>query len=328
MFVRFFRSSFVIQQVVIVLAGLLLWSRSFFQSPAMPVPGRSVPLYVALYDLLHDLPVVPVLLGFLVMLLTAFLLNNILDRNEIVSKNSSLTGFLFIILTGYHPELLVLNPVGITLFLLVLIISSMFAFYNRPDSLDLVYLAGFLTGTGSLIYTPFFLFFFLILVSLVLFRSLNWRDWLASLIGLLTPFLFLATGYFWFDQLHEKTKEWVTTFSLSAFPTGPFSVSWIALSFILFALALIYWLSSMIHLSEKTIEIRKKTILLNWLPLFALATYFMGTRNGFFHLILFAGSTAILISISVLRLRKSFWHEALLAAFFLIILINNLFINL
>jgi hypothetical protein len=43
---------------------------------------------------------------------------------------------------------------------------------------------------------------------LLLFRSFNWREWVAGLIGFITVFFFLAVFYYWNDNLSSFYQIW------------------------------------------------------------------------------------------------------------------------
>jgi len=323
MVLRFFRSSFFSQYLAICLAGLLLWGRGFFYPAHLPLPEGPVPLYRLLYNVLAGIPVTATILGFIVSLISAFLANYLLVHNEIVNKNSSLTGFLFIIFTGFHPALLILNPVSIVLLLLLLTVNSLFDSYNKTESQDLIYLAGFLIGTGSFIYFPFLAFYGFILVALILFRSSNWREWLSSLLGLLTPYLFLSAYYFWFDELLFKWNIFVHSFAIYLKPGFIMDPGFVIQAGVIVLVMIAGWLNSVVHLSEKTIEIRKKAILLNWLVLFVILSLIFGNNLQTLHFLLIAGCTAFLMAMYLLQLKRSFWQEIVLILVFVAFVVGN-----
>jgi putative flippase GtrA len=155
MFLRFFRSGFVTQYLAIGIIGLLLWGRAFIDPPAMPAPDGPVPMYSLIYSLLHSLPHVAVILGFILTLASAYLLNRLLTRNEVLLKNSSLSSLIFIALMSYFPFLLTLHQVSIAALFLLMILERLYRAYSRSESLELTYVAGFMIGIASLFYLPF-----------------------------------------------------------------------------------------------------------------------------------------------------------------------------
>lgn len=325
MILRFFRSSFFSQYLAVIIAGLLLWGRAFFESPSMPIASGPVPLYKLIFFLLSDLPLMAVILGFLLNLCSAFYLNFLLTKHEILPKNSSLAAFLFLFLVSYYPVLLTLHPANICLFILLLILERVFASYSRQEPLELDYAAGFLVGIGAMFYFPFIFFYLLILISFIVFRSSGIREWISSLIGLVSPFIFLTVYYFWFDEakdrIHEFVQSFIPDFQLDAFrDTGLMIFTAIQAILLLFGI-----FAGLSRISERTIEIRRKTTLLIWLAVIVIFGFpFTGTLLPY-HLLISFITVSALLSLYVLRLKNTFWQEIFLILLIFSVLAHNLF---
>ena len=325
MFLRFFRSSFFSQYLAIILAGLLLWGRAFFVPPMMPVATGPVPLYKLLYLLLSGLPLLAVFLGYLLNLASAFYLNFLLTRHEILPKNSSLAAFLYLFLVSYYPVLLTLHPVNICLFILLFVLEQIFASYSRKDPLGLAYSAGLLVAIGAMFYFPFIFFYLFILVAFIVFRTSSMREWISSFIGIFTPYLFLIVYYFWFDLARFKILEFGHSF-IPHFTLEPFrDTGLLIFTMLQFILLLFGVFAGLARISDRTIEIRRKTILLIWLAVFLiLSAPFAGPLISYHLLISFIAVSALL-SLYFLRLKNTFWQELLLMTLIILVLIHNLF---
>jgi hypothetical protein len=291
----------------------------------MPLPDGFVPFYSFLYSLLSGFPVIQVIAGYLLVIVSAFLLNIIFYRHNIVQKNTSMTGFIFVIMMSYYPELQTIQPVNIAVFFLLLILTQLLKSYNREEPLDFIYSAGFLTTIGSYVYFPFICFYGLILISFIFFRSGKWREWVSSFFGLLTPFLFLATYYFWFDQLMPKIHEYSGMFTIHAALEPLKKPVYIILSSFIILFSLYSLLYSLSKRTEKTIEIKRKNLLLNWVIFFVLVSFLFSTDLTGYHLelvfITFSGSIAFYL----MQIRKTFWQDLVLMLLLLFLISNNLF---
>jgi putative flippase GtrA len=324
MFLRFFRSCFATQYIAIGIIGILLWSRAFFEPPGMPAPDGPVPLYALIYALLHGSPRAASMIGFILTLLSAFLLNRLLTSNEVVLKNSSLSALIFIALMSYFPFLLTLHQLSIATFILLMILERLYKSYSKSESLELTYVAGFLIGIASLFYLPFILFFFFLLISFIIFRNIDWHEWVGSFIGLATPYIFLSVYYFWFDEWMIKAHEYQHFFMIS-FDPAPFrEPTFLILSGIVLVLLVLGLITGLSRLSEKTIEIRKKTILLIWLiPVMILSIFFSASLLKYHLLISFITLSGFL-SVYLLKIRNTFWQELIFVGLLVILLLNNL----
>ncbi len=324
MILRFFRSGFPMQFITIAIIGALLWGRAFIYPPGMPAPVGPVPLYALIYTLLHGSPHIACILGFILMLSSAFLLNRLLTQNEVVLKNSSLAALIFIELMSYLPFLLTLNQVSIATFFLLMILERLYKSYEKSESLQLTYVAGFLTGIASLFYLPFILFFFFLLISLIIFRNIDWHEWAGSLIGLVTPYIFLSVYYFWFDKFMIKVYEYYRFFEYS-FDTAPLrEPAFVILSAIVLFLLALGLITGLWRLSERTIEIRKKTILLIWLiPVMILSIFFSAGLLKY-HLLISSVTLSGLLSMYLLKIRKTFRADIIFVGILVILILNNL----
>jgi hypothetical protein len=322
--IRFFKSSYIVQYSAILLTGLLLWGRSFFDPPEMPSPEGYVPLYTFLFSLLSSHPVLQVIAGFLLVASSAIILNRLLYSHNIVQKNTSLTAFVFMVLMSYYPQFLTIHPVNISIFILLVILSQLLHSYNQEEPVDIYYSTGFLTAIGSYVYFPFIFFYGFILISFIIFRSVKWREWVSSLLGLLTPFLFLVTWYFWNDNLQGTITYYseMFRFDVDLIPLKRPGYATLSILVALFSLYALY--NSIRNRSEKTIERTRKNLLLNWLVLFCFAIMPFASSNAFYHpeitFITFSGA----VSFYLMQLRKAFWQELFFMFFIIFLVMNNL----
>ncbi|HPE43563.1 MAG TPA: hypothetical protein PKV88_05740, partial [Bacteroidales bacterium] len=73
MLIRFFRSSFAVQYLVVLLIALVMWLPAFLMPPAIVlIPDGSGLLFVLLAEWLNEFTFVAVLVSFLMVLLLIF----------------------------------------------------------------------------------------------------------------------------------------------------------------------------------------------------------------------------------------------------------------
>jgi hypothetical protein len=327
MFIRFFRSSFPVQYLVIALVGLLLWGKALIQPPPMPAPEGPVPLYSLLYILLSGFPHIAVIFAFILVLIESWLMNILLNKHELVLKNSSLASLIFLIMMSSSPIYLTLNPLNITILTSLIILNNLMLSYSRAEDLDLIFSSGFFSAIGSLFYFPYILMLFIVPVSFVLFRSSKWRESAAALIGFLTPFIFLATWYFLTDHLKQQVGVYEKMISsLFFYPIHLQTDDWIIG---IFTLILAIW--GLYYLvrgpMEKTAEIRAKTYLVAWLILISFPSVAYSTTLVVFHLVMLFPTLTLLLTSAFLGIKKKRWAEIIFLIYFLMILVNSYFYN-
>ncbi|MEI7980143.1 MAG: hypothetical protein WCI71_00730 [Bacteroidota bacterium] len=293
----------------------------------MPSPEGPVLLYSLLYDLLAATPLLASILGFILVCGETYFFSQIINRNDLVVKNSSLSALVFMVLMSSLPEQLTLTPTTAALLFILIILRQLLIIYSKPEHFDRVFATGFFTALASFFYMPVLLWFGLIIVSFILFRSGVWREWIAASIGLLTPFIYLSVYYLWNDEWLLRTSEYPDFFRrILFFPKLLNYDFWITEGIVL--LLAIWgivrlWMSSM----EKTVELRAKHNLIMWILVFTILSFVYARSLAIYHPALATPALAMIITYTLTSLRKTRFIEILLLIFFLLMMINNYFIH-
>ena len=96
-----------------------------------------------------------------------------------------------------HP----FNEINLIPLAFVLAVYQLFRSYESTAPTNSIYHAFLFLSLGSLIFPQFMVFAFLWWTSMIPFRAMNGKSFLASLIGLATPYWFLFVYAFYFDQM-------------------------------------------------------------------------------------------------------------------------------
>ena len=321
--IRFFKSSFFVQYLMIGLGALILWGGAMINPPSMPQPLGFVPFYSFLFNGLSTYPHIAVMAGWIILISSAFILNELISGSDLVQKNSSLAGF-FVLLMSFYPPYLTLNPMLFCCFFLLIILRQLLFSYHREEPFDLVYSAGFFAAIGSFFYFPFIFFYGMILFSFLFFREAGWREWISSLLGFLTPFSFLSLYYFWNDKLVEKYLEYFSYFRFHPEVSLLFKPAFTLLGVFILIGFLVSAFYTFNRSAERTIEIRRKSYLINWVLAFVLISIPFSSHLIIFHFALFSVPFSAIITTYLLQLRKIRWQEPVLMVFIILIVLNNL----
>jgi len=138
----------------------------------------------------------------------ALIFNRIVNNHNLLAKPSFLPGLMFVTGTSLFMPFMILSPALICNFLLIWIIDKFLKLGKSANSINTVFDIGMIIAVGTLIYFPFMAMLLMIFLALLLFRSFNWREWVAGLIGFITVFFFLAVFYYWNDNLSSFYQIW------------------------------------------------------------------------------------------------------------------------
>ena len=326
-FIRFFRSSFFIQYFAIALTGIVLWLPAFFHPPQLPLPEGPVILYKLVYKLFSGFPLMAVIFAFLLLWWNTYFILNLFNNNDLIPKNSSLSAMIFMVLNSTFPQQLTLTPTLLALSLILLVLHHLLITYNKPEHFDRVFATGFFTAIAALFYLPALPWFFLVLISFVLFRSGRWREWMAATIGLFTPFLYLAVFLFWNNEFLTTFDQFTTFFKQKL--TLPVTIGPEILVPSAIILLLLFWSMAKNRSGGKEgkVEIRIKYNLFLWVLFFFALSFFISHSLMAYHMAIATPSITLILTTALTGLKKHRLVEILLGILFMWLLINNVVIN-
>lgn len=166
-----------------------------------------MPFYSGLNTFLRANPHVGVILGFLISIVEAFLLNYIIYQHHILTKRSWLPALMFVALSACTPGLLWLHPQHIAGIFLLGALHLLLATYRTDKAFGPVFNSGILIGIAALFYLPSIVFLLFAIVCIILLRPFIWREWIILILGSTVAPVYAGVYYFWNDKLRIMTQE-------------------------------------------------------------------------------------------------------------------------
>lgn len=139
----------------------------------------------------------------------AILINHLINSNNLLGRSTFLPALMYIVVSGLFTPFLFLSPPLLCNFLVIWLLYKLFGYYKGDEVKSVSYDAGMIVAVGTMLYLPFIYMFAAIWVALIIFRPFNWREWVASLIGFITIFFFLAVYYYMNDRLGQFVEIWL-----------------------------------------------------------------------------------------------------------------------
>ncbi|MEM8893720.1 MAG: DUF6427 family protein [Bacteroidota bacterium] len=143
-------------------------------------------------------------LSLIVLFVQAAIFNHLLLSNKAYKENTFVPGFVYIILAHFFQELMILSPPSMGLTFVLLSINNIFKRIDNQTRDDLFLYTGISLGVASLFYLPYFIFFVIAVLSLVLFSG-----------AILRRILLLIHGYFMvmvlsglYAYLYDAQYDW------------------------------------------------------------------------------------------------------------------------
>lgn len=200
MFIRFFKSNNASALLFLPLIAIVIWIFGFITPSLLPVK-HAMPLYELIAGNLINIPWLSCTIGLILVIGEAFLLNYIVNENEVLNKQTYLPALLYVVFMSNNKAMLNLHPLLFGNLFVLLAIHKLLSSYRKDKAFSQAFDAGLLLSISTLFYFPFIVFLPLLGVGLIIFRPFNWREWVISFLGAATPYAFVFTFYFWFEKL-------------------------------------------------------------------------------------------------------------------------------
>lgn len=147
-------------------------------------------------------------------LLNAFLLAQINNRFTIIRTRTFLPIFIFLLLMSSWNETHFVNG---SHFGLTLIIFSLYHFlnmYRDPKASEMAFMGSMFIGVASLIINPLIFLIPVFWIGFVFFQSFSIRTFLATILGILAPWVIYLSIFYFFNQQVEFSQLLNANFNL------------------------------------------------------------------------------------------------------------------
>jgi hypothetical protein len=273
---------------------------------------NAFPLFLFLFRQLVAKREILILLSLSMIVLQSFLLAAVINRNAVLRDTSHLPSLMYVILMSCFPEQLSFNPLLFSNFFIIFFLHALFQFYKTESASINAMDAGIFIGIASLFYWPCLFLFPLIWAALIILRPFQWREWIASVLGVMLPFIFFAAYLFWFDMLSLQSIKAI----LEPFYKVQFSTVYNKTYIILFVILAFIVVASLIKFSQdlstfSKLRTRKFLLLFVWFFVFAVLSYLVSSKKTMISLSFLAIPLSVLISNYFLSLKNQVLAELL-----------------
>lgn len=257
-------------------------------------------------------------------LLGAIYFNFLMERYNMMRKQSFLPAMFFVVLMSSLPEFLSFIQGIIANIFLLFSINRLLSISLDQNAASPVFDAMFLISIGSLFYFPIIIFFPCVFIALMVYKTFHWREWVVGLIGLGLPYLFAFVYCFFFDTTYLIAQHVQNTLSIkSSWPEFQFLSTY----FLVTILAIILLLGLMPFVKEinqNKVKIRKSLIVMIWFLILSFLAPVVFNFYGSSTLIFSVIPLSLYFSSYFLNLRIPILAELLFSLLVMLIIINQL----
>jgi len=251
-----------------------------------------------------------VFIAGILIFIQAIIFNRVVNNHALLSKPSFLPALLYITGASLFEPFLILSPVLICNFLIILIMDKLLKIGKSSNAIMIMFDVGIFIAIGTLMYFPFVVMLLLIWLSLLLYRSFNWREWVSGLVGFLSIMFFLAVFYYWNDNIGMFYKIWLPL--KNKFPSI-FKIQYN--DYLVLVPVGVMMILAMVQLRENFfrsfISTRKAFQMLFFMFLIAILSFYTKENFKLYHFLLCVPPGAVLLAYYFSNATKRWFYESL-----------------
>ena len=323
--IKFFRQSYAIQYVVIALLAIALWIPAFVSGKAMMGLGEPVtPLFNLIDGWLGFSPIAQHVFAFLLLIVGTLIFNEIMVKNQIVGKVSTLGAFVFVVLMSLTQTQTNFYPFILSFVFILLIINEIFDIYLQANPEMNLLKVGIFLALASMCYFPSILLIPWVMVSLPIVKKGTLRLELIPLTGFLFVYFLFFSGVYLFGDLLATIHGYRAYFLNVKLSVVGFNLQNIIVLGFLLIISLVLLLSN--AQLEKSLAVRVKISMSVLMLVFAIVLLFVGSNvlmNGLVFIVL-----AMLFSYEFTYMTNTGWANLILTLFLLLVFANHYYFKL
>ena len=263
-----------------------------------------------------------IILSVIFLTAVAFFFNRLIRNLKIVKSFQNLHGFIFLLLTGFCIRFLDILQISISVFFFLITIALIIKSLRKDFALFDFFNAGLALSAASFFRFQIIWFYPIIIIGLLVFRKLNFREILTSLIGLFLPYFFFFSIYFF---VHSDFDIIYNTYQLIVTENTRFPLN---LNLSVFGLLLIaILLISVFHILRKykSTESDIQDYYIFWFLLFLLASAYLVFlhKNDYSFIIIMMMSAAVPLGVYFSETKRPLAKEIIFDLFLLAVILSQ-----
>ena len=286
--IKFFRQSYAVQYVVIVLLAIALWIPAFVSGTSAADSGSlATPIFNLLDGWFGASSIGRKIFALLLLIFEALIFNAMLVNNKIIGKVSTMGGFVFVLMMSLTETQTDFYPFALACVFILLVISNLFEVYQLQNPEIGLLKVGILVALASMCYFPSILLVLWVMIALPIAKKGSFRLELIPISGFLFTYFCYFVGVYLFGNLLTVLQSYRDGFLMLQLSIEGFNYK----NIILLAFLLLTSVAMLLGSPglEKTFSVRlKMSIVILLLLVSIIMLFFAGNviRNGLIFLLL------------------------------------------
>jgi hypothetical protein len=293
--------------------GLLLWLKELFITP-LP--------FLSSNNLVQDgFP--SIVISFLLVILTGYIFQRIVDKYNFLQNRSILPFLLFILFSATQNDFWQVTTGKINLFLFSLVILEILSTFHENEPVKKVFIAGLLLSLCILLNVYFLILIPFLFISIYIINKITLRSLHAIVLGLLTPPMFVL-GYAYISGNIQFLYS-LSDFKMIQLNNILFDENLIY-TFIIILLGIISIRGILYHQYQNNLQQRKNSYVVIWAFVFFVIISFLSINRDIQMTSMLSGITSLLTALYFAK-NSTFKNTIFLFILILSIIVFNFLIS-
>lgn len=286
------------------------------------------PLSAGIYGLVHLLFGKSVMayraLSMILVLVQCGIFNNLLLKNKAYNQNTYIPALLYMLFMNVSFDFLTLSPVLMGMTLVLLAVNNLFQRMDNMTRDDLFVQMGLYLGLATLFYLPFFLFFVVVIASLLIYTGSVIRRMSLMVYGFFLVLAIASFYYFWFDSFAMFRVAYFESIFIGKPHLYISRVEFLGLAFIPLAIFIVSLVKSRSIGRYINFQIKIQNVMLMFMLAGALSVW-VSREFAVYQLIYMVPGLAFFASHYLIALKNWIMAEAVFMIITVLLLLNMLF---
>lgn len=311
------KSGTFIQFIIFALLLAVLWIPAIVAPHQPVITPQDGPLYTLMAAALTGSPLLSLALALVLIVLQAFLLNNVYRSNGFFGRDNMLPAIILMLAYSWSTDYQTLHAILPATVFVIFALHSIMRMYGQHAAYQQLFVASFATGIAALFYIPLAYLLLMLWFTLITYRVSSWREYAVSIIGYALPFIYYISWLFWTDDLPAGLIKVSASVYHMVIPARIplIDTIWLLVSAFMMLVSMVAVLNNM---NDKLISLRRRSwVLFNFSLTALIATLLTGwpilSANYIFVIPL-----SFFITGSFILIKRPFWFEMLALVYFML----------
>jgi len=260
------------------------------------------------FSFLMDYPRLQATIAIFIIFFQAVCINYIVNKHRLTIRPNLFPGLIYILLTSFHKEFLVLNPILFANLFLLLALINLMKTYRITKCHGAIFNTSFFICLASLLYFPYIGMLVAGFIGLVMLRSFGFQEKMQFMAGMMVLFylLFVLLYYlgghnlfFYSYLLGNLPLPSYDNYSIDA-------IILLGLFLIMVAITIFHYYSNR---KKKSIQAQKKIDVLYWMIIVSPLFVIFWSELGILHMSILTLPLSFLLAMSLYRMSNKFLAE-------------------